>query len=394
MKCPKCGKNVPDTVKFCPECGYDIGEDNSTRLVQLRCKSCNGVMKIDTDKGIAVCPFCGATEMIVESDEVIIEKDRNRTYKEIELEKLKAQKEKQDEKDAEEEAKAYKKKLSSKLLLGWMVFVGILALGLCMTDEKLAGIVAFVQVGFWIASRLIGLGYFKPKYKKLRSILVTIGFLLTIPVFIVMGTSDSSSTSTPKDVNVEETYNWPQSGLAAMIPKPEIVNGHITRDSDESFEMDLYQVEPDDYRAYVDVIKSSGFDVESYQNDSSYKAFNEDGYCVQLFFYSFNNSADLTVRAPVTIEELDWELTEASKWLPDPGKRVGSIDYESSDYVSLYVGDTSRKEFKSYVKKCKEAGYTEDLYMADDSFSAKNSDGISLRISYEGFNVMKVYFTK
>ena len=191
MKCPKCEKIVPDTVKFCPECGYDIGEDNSVRLVQVRCKSCSGVMRIDTEKSIAVCPFCGATELIVESDEVLIEKDRNRVYKEIELEKLKNEKELLDEKNAEEAAAAYRKKVSSKLLLIWIIFVSLVALAMLTQGSPIAGIVGFVQVGLWTVSRLIGLGYIRPKYKKLGNILVTIGFILTIAFFAGVNTQNT-----------------------------------------------------------------------------------------------------------------------------------------------------------------------------------------------------------
>ena len=192
MKCPKCSKIIPDKVNFCPECGYDIGEDNSLRVVQLKCKSCNASMKIDKEKGIATCPFCGATELIVESDYVLVEKDRNRVYKELELEKMKNEKELEENRKAEAEAAAYRKKLSSKLLLIWTIFTGIMACAVLLDGSKAAGATGFVQVALWTTSRLIGLGYIKPKYKKLRPVLVTVGFILTI-VFLLLIKVDPES---------------------------------------------------------------------------------------------------------------------------------------------------------------------------------------------------------
>lgn len=89
-KCPKCGTTTDG--KFCPNCGERIPKDtvqgeSGTRRMQMRCKNCNGELKFDSDKSILSCPFCGSTEIIVESDEVKLRRMQN----ELETERLLAQ---------------------------------------------------------------------------------------------------------------------------------------------------------------------------------------------------------------------------------------------------------------------------------------------------------------
>ena len=40
------------------------------KTIELTCKKCNGTMEVNEDEEKIVCPFCGATNWIVDSDEV------------------------------------------------------------------------------------------------------------------------------------------------------------------------------------------------------------------------------------------------------------------------------------------------------------------------------------
>ena len=42
----------------------------------MKCKNCNATMEIDPSKQEAVCPYCGAKELICDSDAVAVEKSR------------------------------------------------------------------------------------------------------------------------------------------------------------------------------------------------------------------------------------------------------------------------------------------------------------------------------
>lgn len=96
MFCSKCGKEIRGGSRVCPKCGNTISSsESSVRAVQFVCKGCNSVMTISTDSPILKCPCCGSSELIIENDNVTIERIRSKTVleqqqidKEIELEKL------------------------------------------------------------------------------------------------------------------------------------------------------------------------------------------------------------------------------------------------------------------------------------------------------------------
>lgn len=91
MFCIHCGTELPDGAKFCFSCGASInGAKTATQFinrVQLKCKSCNGVMDIDENRPILMCPFCGSKEIILEGDKVTIQRIKSKAYRDVEFEK-------------------------------------------------------------------------------------------------------------------------------------------------------------------------------------------------------------------------------------------------------------------------------------------------------------------
>ena len=96
MFCSKCGFKLPEGYKFCPKCGTPVRgkEANGIKIVQMKCQDCNGIMDVDEDKQILFCPYCGSKKLILENDDVIIEKirssaelEKERIHKDVELAK-------------------------------------------------------------------------------------------------------------------------------------------------------------------------------------------------------------------------------------------------------------------------------------------------------------------
>lgn len=53
--------------------------------IQLKCKSCDGMMNVDEEREVLFCPYCGSKEIFVESDSVKRERIRAKTYKDVVL---------------------------------------------------------------------------------------------------------------------------------------------------------------------------------------------------------------------------------------------------------------------------------------------------------------------
>ena len=79
---------------------------------------------------------------------------------------------------------------------------------------------------------------------------------------------------------------------------------------------------------------------------------------------------------------IKWPDSDVANILPVPSKLTGEIGLEQGDYLSVDLSDYSIEEFDEYVDKCKENGFTEDYYGYDGYYSAENSEGYSLILSY------------
>lgn len=71
--------------------------------MNMKCKNCNATMEIDPSKQEAVCPYCGAKELICDSDAVAVEKIKSSTFKEMEYAHMENQRRQQDHIEKEKE---------------------------------------------------------------------------------------------------------------------------------------------------------------------------------------------------------------------------------------------------------------------------------------------------
>lgn len=79
MKCEKCGADIIETAKFCPVCGNRV----NTQIRNLECSKCGGLMEINSDSPVIICPYCGNKEILQESDKITKQRIRSKTIKNI-----------------------------------------------------------------------------------------------------------------------------------------------------------------------------------------------------------------------------------------------------------------------------------------------------------------------
>jgi DNA-directed RNA polymerase subunit RPC12/RpoP len=194
-----------------------------------------------------------------------------------------------------------------------------------------------------------------------------------------------------KHVETHSEYDWPETGLAAMLPEPSSDYGKIHSDYNDTFSMDVYGYKADGFRAYVKDCKERGFTVDERLESQSFEAYNEDGYHLELYLYSYDDDLYIRLDAPVPMSTIDWSGIGAFKALPAPKSDQGYIEWEYSDSARVKVGNTTKEEFAEYVKACKAAGFTEDLSSYDDYYYADQKGGKQhISVSYDGFNTMTV----
>lgn len=381
MYCKKCGKSISDDSKFCPECGTrcdaDIKENDGAKIVQLKCKQCGATMDVSKGTSEIYCKYCGNKILIIDSDAVAVEKIKSNAKKDMLHATLAHEEKKLDKLDKIEALEKYKK---SKLKL-FSIIVGIICVISCITAfssrHYLASLIALLQTLLLGISWSMGMQVIPEKKKNLHVALAALAFILIIP-FIKTNS-----------IKVYDRLNWPEDGLATILPKPKGKYGEITTNSDSSLYIRIGKSSQDDFNKYVDSCKGMGFVIESEQSISSYNAYNADGYDLCLSFYDDYYVIDLD--APMKPEIFTWPSSDLVKLLPVPRSNIGKINYEHADSFSVDIANTTREEYANYVDQVLATGFDINYSRSDDNFWADDINGNHAGVNYVGFNTMRVY---
>lgn len=366
-------------------------ENKQTTFTSTNCKNCNGKIEIDADKEVTVCPFCGTkyatAEILRESDAVRLEKLKLQAEREREQRKrdnareqeaLAKQKNEADLKNLE--LHAFKNGAFSKVLLVFFAF-SVLGVWQSFSHGRIArGFIALLMAALFIGAWLMGMQLIKAPKKGFHTVLAIAAFVLIIPFFTVGGGSSYTAKA--------QAIEWDTLDLGEKLPVIQKGKGHIYSNSNDRLSLSIDGYEEKDYKAYRDACIAFGYTVEAEESSSSYRAFNEEGYCVKL--NRLSSKLDIQLDAPETLAPFEWPTNGLALLLPQPASAVGRTMQDSGTAFEIKVGETTPEVYKAYVKACEEAGFTIDHSKTDNEFSASNADGYRITVSYLGFRVMKI----
>ena len=190
-------------------------------------------------------------------------------------------------------------------------------------------------------------------------------------------------------VSCGEKLEWPDGKLGNMIPQMDGVKGEIGYENLESLYITLEDISGNQYLNYIEECKTKGFSVDIFEDSDSFTAFNNDGYKIDISYFS-SGDMWITVDAPISMSNFNWPNSDIAKLLPEPSSNYGKIEWEADYGFVIYVGNTTKAEYKDYVEAVYALGFTADYNKGDDYFYADNVDGYSVSLKYEGFNTMFV----
>ena len=189
----------------------------------------------------------------------------------------------------------------------------------------------------------------------------------------------------------KKTDPWPKTGLGSMLPEPPgIIDIHW--DHDDSFYAYAEETSADDYRQYLELCVESGFAQEAHKDSNGYEAFNSEGYKLELT--QLSDSFSITIEAPIRLGTFSWPSGTAGNIVPEIHSDIGKIEYDHDDSFSLYAGNITKESFNAYVDECIEAGYSLSYRRDDDYYQAKNAEGYTLKVQYEGFGVVQIILSE
>ena len=135
------------------------------------------------------------------------------------------------------------------------------------------------------------------------------GLLIALVVIVAIAIIGGISSCGGGEKEEVHQLNWPDSGLATMLPEPGTDKGEVSMDSADFLSVDLEHRSEEDFNKYVEACKEKGFTVDYSSSSSSYFADNEDGYHLSLYYFESREEISIQLNAPNEEEPGAEEMT-------------------------------------------------------------------------------------
>ena len=346
IKCSKCGAELSDDTRFCSYCGNKIEATTPPPIVE------------DDET-----PDASQSE------------PANASTPRSDAPKSLADKIKDKASDKWRKLNTYSKVTTVAIA----VFV-LLCLVAFLFGKTAAGIIAVLQIVLTVAALLMKKQIIKVPKSWIHFVALALAVVLLVPYVSLF----------KLDYGDAEKFAWSDILLADVVPEPESRFGEIIGNSSQYLSLYVYRTSAADYGEYVDACKEKGFTVEADQSEQSYYAYNADGYKLSLYYDESNSKMHIGVDAAEQYGTLVWPDSIIASMLPVPASTTGEITQDDDKGFQAYVSNTPIDEFKNYVAACADRGFNIDAYESDESYSAENSEGYKLSVSYQGNSVISI----
>ena len=346
IKCSKCGAELSDDTRFCSYCGNKIEATTPPPIVED-----------DENPDAAQSEPANASTPKSDAPKSLADKIKDKAS------------------DKWRKLNTYSKVTTVAIA----VFV-LLCLVAFLFGKTAAGIIAVLQIVLTVAALLMKKQIIKVPKSWIHFVALALAVVLLVPYVSLF----------KMDYGDAEKFAWSDILLADVVPEPETRFGEIIGNSSEYLSLYVYRTSAADYGEYVDACKEKGFTVEADQSEQSYYAYNADGYKLSLYYDESNRKMHIGVDAAEQYGTLVWPNSIIASMLPVPASTTGEITQDDEKGFQAYVSNTPIDEFKNYVAACADRGFNIDAYESDESYSAENSEGYKLSVSYQGNSVISI----
>lgn len=291
MKCSNCGVEISEDAKFCSYCGHKIEVTPAPAVEEPEIPSIPHVENSKEDKGGKT--KSGAPKSL--ADKV---KDKG-----IEI--------------------WNKLSLYGKVTTVLIILFVLLCLVALLAGKKAAVVIAIVQIVMTVVSIFIHKNVIKLGQKKtwIKWLVLAVAILFT--VLNVMSYSwgtkapsigqNPSSTNQSGDNHVEQ-IDWANITFSNVLPEPQSNMMDFLYNGDDGLNVTVYDTSENDYLEYVRWCKEDyGFTVDSDFFDDYFYAYNQEGYCLTLFYTETSKELSINLNVPMSttgnsVSEIDNKL--------------------------------------------------------------------------------------
>lgn len=383
MFCSKCGFEIEDMMKFCPCCGEKIENHNDSSnsftvnsekikddiFTNEKNDSIDETEQDTTSSEEAKLSYAPDSSKQSESNEYL------KNYSSYSTPQYAG-----NPKNEKKTNQLWKRLSVSSKIIVILICIIFLFLLISLFLSKVGGIIiSLIQLVLLTFSLLSNQNIINVKSKWFKIATGFIAGILVIPFF--------STFFANKDI---KTISWSEIVLGNIIPEPASHKAEIITNSSHSLSINIYDTSSKEYYEYISECKGNAFTVDAEEDDNSYNAFNHEGYHLNLNYDDDDDKMTIDLDEPRSFDSYVWPTSGFATLLPKPKSSVGDITENTEERFDILVGESSFDDYTDYVNQCKALGYTVDIFKDKKSFSAKNTDGYKLNVSYIGYNAMQI----
>lgn len=351
MKCQNCGSELEEGVLFCRDCGSKVEKK------KLFCRECGAKIT----EGAKFCSNCGANVNAVndiEVDSQPIPKEEPVVEESIVEEKIeevpvqaKASSAKKKEPNTDKETLG--DKIKAKAIELWngmdifckvvtVAFIVVIVLLLISVLAHKGFAIAFsvLQIIGLVVATLMHKEVIKTPKQYLKYIVLSVAIVFTVlnVMSYSWGTKTPINNTTPQ-TNQEtedkaEEIDWANIALSNILPKPQSNLMNILYNGEDWLNADVHNISENDFLEYVRWCKDDyGFTIDSDSFDGYFYAYNQEGYCVTLFYDETAKEMNINLDIPSenATNDSDEQQTEETE------QTEQTEQTESKDDVALSI---------------------------------------------------------
>lgn len=276
MKCSKCGAELSEDTKFCSYCGQKIE--------------------------VTLPPVMEKTEIppILHVENV---KEQKTGEAKADVPKSFADKVKDKGIEIWNKLSLYGKITTVSIAV--FVFLCLVAL---LAGKTAAVVIAIVQIVMAVVSILMHKSVIKLEQKKLWFKWLVLAVAILFTALNIMsyswGTKTPTTGQNPSSTNqnsgdTAEQIDWANITLSKVLPEPQSDMMELLYNGDDWLNVTIHDISENDFLEYIRWCKDDyGFTVDSDSFDGYFYAYNQDGYCVTLFYTETSKELSIDLSAP------------------------------------------------------------------------------------------------
>ena len=144
-------------------------------------------------------------------------------------------------------------------------------------------------------------------------------------------------------------FKWDEVKISTTLPRTESQWGELSSNRDDYLCLYVHQISSDEYSQYLEDCKEEGFNLDVVLDEHSYQACNNEGYQLELYYFTNDKEMRISVDAPMEMMKIQWSTSAIAQILPVPEFEEGYVKEDDDKMYEVYLRSISKEAMESYM---------------------------------------------